>query len=157
MPIRHFVSEQLLPKAKNNSGVIKHYLNHVKTASVQPTMKISPMIMTASLQCIKCTDDDEQQISDTFCMFVAKKHTVFKWKDVISGFPVSRGSAEPPDRWGGKAKHRLIWYFLINTSAKNFHNQIMYVKIIESQRWDVFLRHSVLLHPFNGLFPWQPG
>jgi len=78
MPIRHFVSEQLLPKAKNNSGVIKHYLNHVKTASVQPTMKISPMIMTASLQCIKCTDDDEQQISDTFCVFVGKKHTVFK-------------------------------------------------------------------------------
>jgi len=33
----------------------------------------------------------------------------------------------------------------------------MYVKIIESQRWDVFLRDSVLLHPFNGLFPWQPG
>jgi len=39
--------------------------------------------------------------------------------------------------------HRLIPYFRSNTSAKNYHNQIMYVKIIGSQRWDVFLRHSV--------------
>jgi len=53
--------------------------------------------------------------------------------DTISGFSVSQGSAEPLDRWGGKTKHHLISYFLGNTSAK-----IMYVKIIASQRWDVF-------------------
>jgi len=75
------------------------------------------------------------------CVFLcslAKQHTVFKWKDAISGFSVSQGSAETIDRWGGKTKHRLISYFLSNTSAKNYRNRIMYVKIIASQRWDVF-------------------
>jgi len=36
----------------------------------------------------------------------------------------------------------LISYFLRNTSAKNYHNRILYVKIVVSQRWAVFLRHS---------------
>jgi len=55
-----------------------------------------------------------------------------------SGFPVSQGNAEALDRWGGIAKHRLISLFVSNTSAKNCHNRIVYVKIIASQRWDVF-------------------
>jgi len=55
-----------------------------------------------------------------------------------SGFPLSQGNAEALDRWGGKTKHCLISYFLSNTSAKNYHNGIVYVKIIASQRWDVF-------------------
>jgi len=33
--------------------------------------------------------------------------------------------------------HHLIFYFLSNTSVKNYHNWIVYVKIIASQRWDV--------------------
>jgi len=61
------------------------------------------------------------------------QHIVFKWKDAISGFPVSQGSAEPLDRWGGKTKHHLISYFLSNIFAKNYCNQIVYVKIIASQ------------------------
>jgi len=32
----------------------------------------------------------------------------------------------------------MIFYFLSNTSAKNYHNRIAYVKIIASQMWDVF-------------------
>jgi len=55
-----------------------------------------------------------------------------------SGFPISQGNAEAVDRWGGKTKHRLISYFLGNTSAKNYCNWIVCVKIIASQRWDVF-------------------
>jgi len=55
-----------------------------------------------------------------------------------SGFPLLHGNAEALDRWGGKTKHHLISYFLSNTSAKNYCNWIMYVKIIASQRWDVF-------------------
>jgi len=43
-----------------------------------------------------------------------------------------------------KTKHSLISYFLSNTSAKNYHNRIMYVKVVASQRWDVFLKHSVV-------------
>jgi len=51
------------------------------------------------------------------------------------------------DRWGKKTKHRLTSYFF--TSAKNYHNRIVcnvYVKIIASQRWDVF---STDLSTFN--------
>jgi len=53
-----------------------------------------------------------------------------------SGFPILQGIAEALDRWG--SKHHMISYFLSNTSAKNFRNLIVYVKIIASQRWDVF-------------------
>ena len=55
-----------------------------------------------------------------------------------SGFLLLQGNVEAPDKCGGKTKHRLISYFLSNTSAKNYHNRIVYVKIIAS-----FLRHSV--------------
>jgi len=51
---------------------------------------------------------------------------------------LSQGNADALDRWGGTPKHRLISYFLSNTSAKNYPNRIVYVKIIRSQTWDVF-------------------
>jgi len=57
---------------------------------------------------------------------------------LYSGFPLSQGNAEVLDRWGGKTKHHLISCFLSNTSAKNYRNRIVYVKIIASRRWDVF-------------------
>ena len=59
----------------------------------------------------------------------------------ISRFPVSPGSAEA--LVGGKIKHVLIAYLLRNIFAKNGCNRTVYVKIIASQRWDVFSRHSV--------------
>jgi len=62
-----------------------------------------------------------------------------------SGFPISQGNAETLDRRGGKAKYRLISYFLTNTSAKNYRNRIVYIKIIVSQRWDVFETQCSLL------------
>ena len=55
-----------------------------------------------------------------------------------SGFTLSQGNAEVVDKGGGKAKHRLISYFLSNTSAKNNRNRMVYVKIIASQTWDIF-------------------
>ena len=55
-----------------------------------------------------------------------------------SGFLISQGNAETLERWGGKTKHHLISHFLSNTSAKNYRNRIVYVKIIASGRWDVF-------------------
>ena len=61
-----------------------------------------------------------------------------------SGFPISQGNAEALDRWGGKPKHHIILYFLSNISAKNYRNRIVCVKIIASQRWDVFMRHGVV-------------
>jgi len=42
----------------------------------------------------------------------------------------AQGNAEALDRWGGKTKHRMISYFISNTSAKWYRNRIVYVKII---------------------------
>jgi len=55
-----------------------------------------------------------------------------------SGFHVSQGNAKAQDRWGRKTKHHLISYFLSNTSVKNYRNRMVYVKIIASNRWDLF-------------------
>ena len=72
-------------------------------------------------------------------MFLGKKkHAAFKWKDAIFEFPVCRGSAEALLRWGGKIKYVLIAYFPGNIFAKNCCNRTICVKIIASQRWNVF-------------------
>jgi len=54
------------------------------------------------------------------------------------GLYCRQGNAETPDGWGGKAKHLLIPYFHNKTAAKKYHNRIVCVKIIASQRWDFF-------------------
>ena len=61
--------------------------------------------------------------------FLVKKHAAFKWKDAISGFLVSPGSAEALVRCDGKIKYILI---LDNIYAKNCRNRTVYVKIIAS-------------------------
>jgi len=61
------------------------------------------------------------------------------WRALSPAFPLSRGNAETLDRWDGKTMQRLIFfYFLSKTSAENYRNRIVHVKIIRSQRWDVF-------------------
>jgi len=62
---------------------------------------------------------------------------------LYSGIPISQGNAEALDRWGGKTKHRMISYFLSDTSAKNYRNPIMYVKIYSKSKVGRFLRHGV--------------
>ena len=78
-----------------------------------------------------------------------KKHAAFKWKDAISGFPVSAGSAEALVRWGAKIKHILIAYFLGNICAKNCRNRTVYVKIIASCKGEAFFetRCSYVIAP----------
>jgi len=62
-----------------------------------------------------------------------------------SGFPISQRNAEALDRQGGKTNHRLISNFLSYTSAKNYRNRMVYVKIITSQRLDIhFLRQFIV-------------
>jgi len=73
-----------------------------------------------------------------------KKHAAFKWKDAISAFPVSPGSAEALVRWGGKVKYILIAYFLGNICAKNCRNRAVYVKLQHVVKVGRFLRHGVL-------------
>jgi len=81
---------------------------------------------------------DEVIFLTVFRVFLVKKHAVFKWKEAISGFPAFPGSAEALVGWGWKIKYILIAYFLGNISAKNCRIWTVYVKIIASQRWDVF-------------------
>jgi len=70
--------------------------------------------------------------------FLVKKHAAFKWKDAISRYPVSPGSAEALVRLGGKITNILIADFISNIYAKNCRTRIVYVKIIASQMWNVF-------------------
>jgi len=79
---------------------------------------------------------DQEIIWMCFVCLLAKKRTMLKRKDAISEFSVSQDSVEPLDRW--ENEHRLISYFLSNTSAKKLSKRIMIVKIIASPRWDVF-------------------
>jgi len=80
--------------------------------------------------------------------FLVKKHAAFEWKDAISGFPVSPGSAEALVRWGGKIKYIFIAHFLGNIYANNCRNRTVYVKIIASYKGVTFLRHSVRIKLF---------
>jgi len=75
---------------------------------------------------------DQMIFLTVFRVFLVKKHVAFKWKDAISGFPVSPCRAEALVRFGGKIKYILIAYFLGNICAKNCRNRTVYVKIIAS-------------------------
>jgi len=65
----------------------------------------------------------------------------------FSCFQILPGSAEAQVIWGGIVKRLLIAYVIGNISAKRYQNPFMCVKDIVSQRWDVFLRHGVVLKP----------
>ena len=78
-------------------------------------------------------------------VFFGEKACSIKWKNAISGFPVSPGSAEALVRCGGKIKYILIAYFLGNIYAKNCRNRTVYVKNIASCKGGtLFLRHNVV-------------
>jgi len=76
----------------------------------------------------------------TVKVFFVKNRASSKWKDIISGFPVSPGSTEALVRWGGKIKYTVCFGCLLSRQhvAKNCCNRTVYVKIIASQRCDVF-------------------
>jgi len=86
---------------------------------------------------------DQVMFLTVFRVFLVKKHAAFKWKDAISGFPVSPGSAESLVRCSGKTKYILIAYFLGNIYAKNCRNRTMYVKIIASCKGGTFFWDTV--------------
>jgi len=58
-------------------------------------------------------------------------------KNAIFVFPVLPGSAEAQAIQGGIVKHLLFSYFIGNISTKNIQIRSR-VKVIASQRWDVF-------------------
>jgi len=65
--------------------------------------------------------------------------TQSNWMKVwFSRFPVLPCSAEAQVTWGGIVKCLLIAYFIGNISAQKYQNLFMCVKVIASQRWDVF-------------------
>ena len=54
-------------------------------------------------------------------------------------FPILPGSAEAQVIWCGTVKCILIAYIIDNISAKTYQNPFKCIKVIASQRWDVFL------------------
>jgi len=65
-------------------------------------------------------------------------NTVQLSENVIFVFPVLPGSAEAQVIWGSIVKSLLIAYFICKISAKKYQNPFMFVKVIASQRRDVF-------------------
>jgi len=56
----------------------------------------------------------------------------------FSCFPVLPGSEHAQVIWGGIVKRLLITYYIGNISAKKYQSPFTCVKVIASQRWDVF-------------------
>jgi len=95
------------------------------------------------LDAIKHITDDNFSFRKTGHRCIVRV-TQSNWvENVISCFSVLPGSAEAQVIWRGIVKRLLITYFIGNISAKTYQNPFMCVKAIASQRWDVFLRHSV--------------
>ena len=68
-------------------------------------------------------------------VYVTQSNWVKVW---FSCFPVLLCSAEAQVISGGIVRRLLIAYFIGNISAKKYRNPFMCVKVIASQRWDVF-------------------
>jgi len=68
-------------------------------------------------------------------MCVTQSYWVKMW---FLHLPVLPRSAEAQVTYGGIVKRLLIAYFIGNISAKKYQNLSMCVKVIASQRWDVF-------------------
>ena len=65
-------------------------------------------------------------------------------KNAIFVFVVLPGSSQAQVIRGGIVKRLLIAYFIDSLSAKKYQNPFTCVKVIASQRWDVFSRQGVL-------------
>jgi len=59
-------------------------------------------------------------------------------KNAVVVFAVLPGSSEAQVISGGIVKRLLIAYFIGSISAKKYQNPFTHVKVIASQRWDVF-------------------
>ena len=65
-------------------------------------------------------------------------HNPIEWKMWFSCLPILTGSAEGQVILGGIAKRLLIAYIIGNISAKKYQNPFTCIRVIASQRWDVF-------------------
>jgi len=89
------------------------YFTKVSQQNVNSYQTCIKWHLSFSKTCLKC--------------LLAKQHTVFKWKDVNSVFPVSQGSAETLIRRGGKLSYLSIACSLWNTPVKKlFKNKDAY-------------------------------
>jgi len=83
----------------------------------------------------------------TGALCVTQSNWVKMW---FSCFRVLPGSAEAQVIWGGIVKRLLIASFIGNIFAKKYQNPFMCVKVIASQRWDVFeTRCGIALEQFT--------
>jgi len=81
------------------------------------------------------TDFSFKKTAHRCIVCVTQSNWVKMW---FSRFPLLPGSAEAQVIWGGIVKRLLIARFIGNISAKKYQNPFMCVKVIVSQRWDVF-------------------
>ena len=104
------------------------------------------------LNIIKHITDDNFFLSGGQCtgaLCVTQSNWVNMW---FSCFPVFPGSAEIQIIWGGIVKRLLIAYFIGKISTKKCQNPFMCVKVIASQRWDVFFE-TRCIYIFGGSCP----
>jgi len=110
---------------------ISYYLNKCQMLSDTSQMTIFSFRKIAHM-CIVC-------VTQSNC----------EWNMWFSCFSVLPGSAEAQVIWGGIVKCLLIAYFISNISAKKYQNPFMCVKVIASQRWDVFSRHGCIFTDYT--------
>jgi len=72
---------------------------------------------------------------------VTQSNWVKMW---FSRFPELPGNAEAKVNWSGLVKRFLIAYLIGNICAKKYQNPFMCVKVIASQRWDVFETRCII-------------
>ena len=100
-------------------------------------IQVAPSVQRRSLAVqyesrVKNTEEITQRLAE----FLQCTDTAFEWKMQFSRFPVLPGSAEAQFIWGGIVKRFLI---ISNISGKKYQNPFTWhVKVIASQRWDVF-------------------
>ena len=97
----------------------------------------------------------DQVIFLTVSCFLVKKHATFKWKDAISGFPVSPCNAEALVRWGGKMKYILNACFLGSICAKNCRNRTVYVKTTASCKGGTFFETQCIIIVLGSTFTFK--
>ena len=110
-----------------------------------PELNALITIFRESYSSVRVVSQKTEEIKEQLVEFWQCTDTALEWKMPFSCFPVLPGSAEAQVIWGGSVKRLLTAYFICNISAQKYQNVFMYVKVIANQRWDVFLRHSVVL------------
>ena len=147
---------QVLAKSHAVSRCVKdldHKMGSCSSSSLEKKSVDSIILLPQQM-----LDSIKHITDDNFFSFIKITHmcivclTQSNWvKYVIFVFRVLPGSAEAQVTWGGTVKLLLIAYFISYISAKKYQNPFMCVKVIASQRWDVFW-DTVYIYQYHVIF-----